>query len=1048
MVLNSLMLYLLASVDHYRQLNLVEQELLQQIERELSSTVSLYGYERVYSKEGITIFAVGKEHSVDLRKVLEFAGALFRTLEGRREELYGFNLLLAGSEQHSPEGVADSLRKQLLALEEGEELWVTEQVYPLLSELTQATPAGSFYRLPHAAAPQEAAGAKERELAWKRSPAVEETLRAIKSQVRGRGSGRGLVLYGPVRWERVFLLDALERRLLAGSAVARVPRLYTLYKRRSSLHPFLNSIDVPFLHHVSQYLSSIERQSWDTHAVLLWRLRPPAGSVEGAFFLWPKGVPRSVRPAPDSPEAGGPALCGAICADHLPQDFYLAFRLYLTAYFRMMEENFLPQVLFCQDVHSYQGGTLKSLATLLKDFEPNPSFLPVFTSTLARLPEELGSWGQEAVPMAPLRLKAAVRLAATLYPGSAIPQGAVSRLRSYSRGKLLPFYQGLRFLEARSELRPEGEGYTWEESQPLEQQLPPRHSALGWALVEALPVAARRLLYIVYLQSGLLDLWGLVAFLQQEGYLQADALRFLRELEGAGLVHLSNHAVPVFASFRKRLRRAVLDQDPGLEERLVSHLIQRWRAGEYPHLVLLFFLLAKTKRSAEGFEVLQELLGQKLDELDFPGAAFFLEPRNLKLSAGLSEEMRKDLELLSAAARLRHALLTGRKKTAEELYLRATELGGDYRVHPAKGELFLQVARYLLVRGEASMAMQWAKKAMFQFQSFGFPSGEREATVEMGSVLLAGGKFDEALEYFVLADQYPGSLETLQGGLCFALRGLTLFVSGNLSRARAEVEKGLALSGKLLRREWELFLEFLLGRVLFELGYYQEAVVRFQKALAVEALYENLSARRVISTWLGRAFAYQGSTATGFRVLREVEDSWEKHFFLAESHFFAGEYERALEACSRAIALERPAGRYPGERVLWLDGLWDIEGRCHALSRDGSLQHRLAQSFQAYLWALEGSTERAIEQLYSITRGGGLTDEDPYQSRYSYFYACTLPEVRKDELDDSVTILNKALKMLQQRASRIEDSTERWRYLNNNYWNGLLFAEARRKKMI
>ena len=51
-------------------------------------------------------------------------------------------------------------------------------------------------------------------------------------------------------------------------------------------------------------------------------------------------------------------------------------------------------------------------------------------------------------------------------------------------------------------------------------------------------------------------------------------------------------------------------------------------------------------------------------------------------------------------------------------------------------------------------------------------------------------------------------------------------------------------------------------------------------------------------------------------------------------------------------------------------------------------------------------------------------------------------------MDDSLTVLNKALKLLQQRASKIDDSTERWHYLSNNYWNSLLFAEARKKKMI
>ncbi|MBN2553043.1 MAG: hypothetical protein JXB06_09750, partial [Spirochaetales bacterium] len=137
-----------------------------------------------------------------------------------------------------------------------------------------------------------------------------------------------------------------------------------------------------------------------------------------------------------------------------------------------------------------------------------------------------------------------------------------------------------------------------------------------------------------------------------------------------------------------------------------------------------------------------------------------------------------------------------------------------------------------------------------------------------------------------------------------------------------------------------------------------------------------------------------------------------------------------------------------GERIEWVDGFRDVEGRCFELQRENALIRRLLQSFQAYLWGLEGSSERAIEQLQMITRGGRIPPSDPYQSLYTYFYACTLPEVRKRELDDSLTVLSKSLKLLQQRASKIEDSSERWQYLSNNYWNSLLFAEAKKKKMI
>jgi hypothetical protein len=201
---------------------------------------------------------------------------------------------------------------------------------------------------------------------------------------------------------------------------------------------------------------------------------------------------------------------------------------------------------------------------------------------------------------------------------------------------------------------------------------------------------------------------------------------------------------------------------------------------------------------------------------------------------------------------------------------------------------------------------------------------------------------------------------------------------------------------------------------------------------------------------LARSFAYGGKLQTAEGILGEVGENWEKFFFLSECSFFMRNYSKALEYCGRAITLEQGTAQevFPGERARWIDGFREVEGRCFELLRENALVRRILHSFQAYLWGLAGSSERGIEQLQMITRGGRIPPSDPFQSLYTYFYACTLPEVRKSELDDSLTVLSKSLKLLQQRASRIDDSSERWQYLSNNYWSSLLFTEAKKRNMI
>jgi tetratricopeptide (TPR) repeat protein len=671
----------------------------------------------------------------------------------------------------------------------------------------------------------------------------------------------------------------------------------------------------------------------------------------------------------------------------------------------------------------------------------------VFTSKTEKLPIDLGGRTLKVVAMRPLGRKEMVRIARRIYPGCKLPDDILYTLRKYVRGKIAVYYHCLRFLERQGFLVKEEDTFRWKEGKPLKKLLPARNLSLTWQVIASLSFVLKRLLFIVYLQAGLLDFWGLIDFLHDQGMAREDALNLLRELEALGLIFMENHAVALFPSFRKRLRRTVLEKEPELESAFIDHLLKRWREGRYPHLVLLFFLLSKAHRIPEGFEVLLQLLKQKLDELDFIGINIFLDPKHFRFGG---MEVKKNLDRLLAASRLRYLLLEGKLKEAEATYLKCMEFGDDFEIHPAKGALFLEMSRYLLVRGETSMALQWVKKGMIQFQNAGHAGGEREAAIGLASVLLAEGKFDEALEYFAMSDTAERDRESLDGIVSHGLRAVALFVHGNLSRANAETRISLQISRVLKRREWELFLQFLTARISFELGFYDQAQLEFQRALAVETLYEQPPARDVLHRWLARSYAYGGKLETAEGILGEVADHWEKSFFLSECSFFARNYGRALEHCDRALTLEQGSAHelFPGERVRWLDGFRDVEGRCFELLRESALVRRILQSFQAYLWGLEGSSERGIEQLQMITRGGRIPASDPYQSLYTYFYACTLPEVRKTELDDSLTVLSKALKLLQQRASRIDDSSERWRYLSNNYWNSLLFAEAKKKKMI
>jgi hypothetical protein len=1056
------MLFLLVAIGHYRQLARVDPELARWVEAAIRDQGTRHGLAPALLREGNALFAVGPESEVDPRRALELAFPIAAALEEKKEELYGYQLLLAVAEEGGPEAVLRQLKDLLGGCEEEGELWLSEGAAPLFAELVEVHRGHELWRVASRALPREMPR-EPRQTRWVQERLVFQGFQALHRQLESRNGNLGLFLYGPVTHDRRGIVDALEERLAGTAAVRRFPRLYALFERRSTLHPFLNSVDLAFLPQVPRYLESHEQASWSALSDLLGYLKPVSRSAKPEVFPGAKpGSPAAAgegRPvgrvaprqgAKPAKEGGGRQVGAAavpeLWPDRLAEDFLLSYNLYLSAYFRMLEENFLPAVLICEDLDAYQPSTLRILSILLRDFVNRPSFLPVFTSGARELPEPLAALNPVRLSVRPLRLSEIGRLASEHFPGLRLPAKDWLQIRQAVRGKPVAFQHCLLELERKGYIRKQGEAWHWQPAVGWEAALPKRPLTVSWQVVAQLDAGLQRALFAVYLTQGLLDLRGLTAFLGRLGVPEAQAPRTVEELAALSLVHVSQHVVPVFPAFRQRLRRQVLAAEPGLEEQLLTHLIELWRRGEYPHRVLLFFLLAKTRHSAISLEVLGQLLKRKLDELDFAGVRLFLEPKNLRLAAELGAEEQKSLAMMLGAVRIRYNLLLGNRKEAEAAYLTAVDQGSDFQVSLLKGELFLQIGRFLATRGETNIALQWVKKALIQFQSAGNAAAEREATLELGGVLLAEARVSEAQEYFNLAGspQSPDPAELRLAGL----RACAMYLQGNLSRAQSEAREGLAKAHALKRREWELYLAFLAARLQFELGSYAEAVDGFQAALALEALYSEPAANRVLYAWLARAFAYAGSPELALRILGGLKQTWECCLFQAEACLLGRELGKALEYCGQALSLTSSQEAYSVERMLWNDGFSDVEGRCLVLAKDGALALRLVQALQAYLWGLEGSVERATEQLHAITRSGRIPEVDPYQSLYHYWYASILPDIRQEALDDRLTVLNKALQLLQQRASRIEDSTLRWHYLNNNRWNAGLFAEARRRKLI
>jgi hypothetical protein len=141
---------------------------------------------------------------------------------------------------------------------------------------------------------------------------------------------------------------------------------------------------------------------------------------------------------------------------------------------------------------------------------------------------------------------------------------------------------------------------------------------------------------------------------------------------------------------------------------------------------------------------------------------------------------------------------------------------------------------------------------------------------------------------------------------------------------------------------------------------------------------------------------------------------------------------------------------HPGERVSWENGFASVEERCVVLRRDGGTLQRLTRGFRAYLTAQDGRPEQAMRELHRITRVERVSELDPYLPLFGYWYASVLPDEHEggEGTDHKLTILNRAMKHLQQRSSRIEKARDRWQLMTANYWNAKLLEEARARRLV
>ena len=1009
------MLHLLIALAGHSQLARLRGELLPIVEDELRDLLSHSRARTVLDEAGILIAACGS----DARPSAGLALRIHASLHARRDELFGFSMVFHDLPS-PPEGAsARRLADEALGLDPEDRLWISPSAGAAFADVLETRSHGDWLLVLgpgpglHASAdpgseprPEPASAAR----AWCRETLVERCLELLSRRLNDPENRAVVFLHGRAGAGKTSVIAEAARRLGCEGPAAPL-RAYPLFRRRTTLHPFLNGIDPSFLPVVPSLLRGPERGVWEDLGGLFAAVADPGSVV---------AVP-----------------------DRVVTDFVQAYRLYARARVRRAQRSLVPGIAVFENVESWHPAAREIAAALVDDLLAEPAAIVVVTSTDGVLPVEFAGPQTAALPVPQLGRREIRAFARAFFPGLELPEAVVRRIRGRTAGLPASIAASLRYLEQVGRIRAGEPGHAWVQARSGEVDVPADPLTVAWHLVRPLPAESLLVLHAVHLAAGLLDRAALLRFLETAGFDRSEADRSIGGLIDAGLAVEEACLVPMHPGLRRRLEERLGEEAARLADRFADHLVERWKSGTYRREVLLFTFLARAGRTEDALRVLPGILRRKIDERDLAGARAFSDPARLGFVRPPDAAGGAALAIACSAARLRAAVMEERLDEAGGLVRELAHLARGVADPVPAAEAGLASARYYLAVGDSASALDAIKRGLAAAQDAGdgAAGAVREGSLLMGATMLADGRLGEAVEYAGMAEreaQEAGDrLSALRAG---SLSAACHFLDGRLTRSGEFVRKASQLAAALGQREDEVFLGFLAARVRFILGDLESCSVLLQRCLCLAELYRVDAAEPVLDAWLARTIVYAGATEAGAGRLERLEPTREVCLFLAEASLFAGDLDAAAAHAERGLAAS-PAAAFPSPHGgCWRDGFLALEGRCFSLARSGTFLGRQLAALHGHLLARRGSRAEAVRELGGLVHGVRPSDNDPSLHLYFHFYAAALPEEAGD--DDKVTVLAKALKGLQERASRIDAPAERTAFLHANRWHQAIMDEA------
>lgn len=1013
------MIYILVQIYNFSQLEKIKPDLIHQIQDNFTSISHnqkcLFFPEK--AKEGLFLFSLGDEAKCDPARIADTAFLIHKTLTGNRKKLHGFNTLISILAETDPLNALTQQKNSLFLLEEEEYVWITKNEYRFFLKYLIFEKKGDFYKVN-----KKKDQFKEQSFImkafWLRQSSYDQLFDEITPIINGLEENRIILVYGENGTGKTTIVSHIVKSILKED-YKYIPRMYTLFKKRSFVHPFLNSIHLDFITKIPQYLLKHENDIWSFHGNLLSSLK--SGEETGK------------------------------CPDHFFEDFLIGYNLYLTAYVRMMKKRLKPAFFICDDTDAYADLTYKGLEAILRDYLQNPIFIPLFISQNDLVPEIFQSLPVKKIEMKPISQGETKKLIHTYYPGIKLTKKTIRELLEYSKAQILPIKSFLAYCIPSRIVKKTKTSYIWNPGKKKNIISHYNQSKILIFLIKTLKQHELDTLYYIYLSAGMLSTVDLYTFLESNSYQRDSTESVLSTLFHYGLISTGDYTTPYYPGLKKQVEDLLKSRTEYLNETYLNYIQELWKEKKMNRYVLLFSLFMTHKKTSPALEILNTLIKRKIDEGEINEAKPFLSLKNPIIKYDLDEEESKYLRMIILAGQLRVSLLEGNHGQAETIINRINEENPYVdRASSYRGDLYLQMAKYYNLKEDIDEAVTLTKKALLDFQDLGLSEKKAYAYIELGAIMLADRKTRDAQDYLKLScrlfpedDIYPCNKIRI-----LLLTSICYYLEGNLSKSLHSSLKAKEISRETGKRNWELTSVFLAGRIYFDLGLYKDAQDKFIEGLSIASVYSIEKARKVLYAWFGRSYVYSGMIKEGIKTLNKVKPNKEILYFLSEAYFFLKQYNKASTFIEKSLELPLNYRQLPDEIEEWADGISLIEEKYSKSSIKGTILNRIVKVFRAYLLSLCHGLKEGIAEFYQIIRTEKDAKNDPYFSLYYFLYSQLLQKCGEDEVDDYLTILNKALKQLQERASRIEEPADRKKFLFDNFWNNHIFNEAKKKNLI